>query len=194
MNKEELEVMRQAVEINEQRMASALKTYEECRSDWINANNRYMLALSDNSFSMPRKQRRAQSNIVFDIASTSLTTEIEDAIDKPTELESLLMSYFKTPRSRLNKKIKALLNESIICDGAIYESLEALYNKDTNFASWCRYYLKSFKENIKDANINMAVYGLRKFNTPKYGWLEYKKSLKDNADSSIITNKFNYVD
>lgn len=117
------------------------------------------------------KQRRAIQDIVYNNPLSLEPEENDQIIDLPTELESLILTYIKHNRKRLSKKMQKLLEAEVVTNGATFNSPEVTWKNDL-FKKWAEERL-SWLSQQPGARVEQAVYLLRNYSSPKYGWFAF---------------------
>lgn len=113
---------------------------------------------------------RANEDIKVDLPFLSIENDSE--IELPSELESLIMEYIHHNRTRLSKKMRKLLNHPVISNGKTWASPESMWIL-TLYREWAEERLIW----LSAQHINrpeQAVYLLRNYGAPVYGWLAWK--------------------
>lgn len=121
------------------------------------------------------KQRRALQGIKFNVPSEVLSGEPDKVGPEVTELESLILAAIPHTRKYISARCKALLREPVTTNGMLMVSPEGLWAAEPSFRKWVRDKLEAIKS-LPGMNIDRAVYSIRDYGHPTYGWIHFDAS------------------
>lgn len=128
----------------------------------------------------PARVRRAMADIKYQASANAMMTE-DSAEPTVTELESLILTYIKHTRKKVNQEHHKLLNSPVVAGGQTYGSPEQLWATDPMFKTWAERQLQALAK-INNMNVGWAINALRQYDHPKFGWVKPKTNLVEEYD------------